>query len=63
MQRPTDRKIPIAGYSHELKGVMQEICDILTDQGVMKIPQQNNIITQSVYPSFLRQKSKAVKTP
>ena len=63
MQRPTARKIPIAGYSHELKGVMQEICDNLTDQGVLKVPQQHNIIVQSVCPSFLRRKRKAADIP
>ena len=63
MQRPTARKIPIAGYSHELKGVMQEICDDLTDQGVLKVPQQHNIIVQSVCPSFLRRKRKAADIP
>ena len=49
--------------SHELKGVMQKICDELTDQGVLKIPQQHNIIVQSVCPSFLRRKRKAANTP
>ena len=63
MQRPTARKIPIAGYSHELKGVMQEICDDLTDQGVLKVPQQHNIIVQSVCPSFLRRKRKVADIP
>ena len=62
-QRPTARKVPIAGYSHDLKGVMQEICDELTDQGVLKVPQHHNIIVQSVCPSFLRRKRKAVDTP
>ena len=62
-QRPTARKIPITGYSHDLKGVMQEICDKLTNQGVLKIPQQHNIIVQSLCPSFLRRKRKAVDTP
>ena len=57
-QRPTARKVPIVSYSHDLKGVMQEICDKLTDQGVLKVPQHHNIIVQSVCPSFLRRKRK-----
>ena len=57
------RKVPIASYSHELKGVLQEVCDELTSQGVLKIPQDHNIIVQSVCPSFLRRKRKASETP
>ena len=42
-QRPEARKIPIANYNHGLKGIMQEVCDELTQQGVLKIPQEHNI--------------------
>ena len=35
----------------------------MTDQGVLKVPQHHNIIVQSVCPSFLRRKRKAVDTP
>ena len=42
---------------------MQDICDELTDQGVLKVPQHHNIIVQSVCPSFLRRKRKAADTP
>ena len=38
---------------------MQEICNELTDQGVLKVPQHHNIIMQSVCPLFLRRKWKA----
>ena len=31
-QRPEARKIPIANYNHGLKGIMQEVCDELTQQ-------------------------------
>ena len=37
-QRPEAKKFPIANYDHELRGLQQEICDELTDQGVLKIP-------------------------
>ena len=43
-QRPEVRKIPIANYDHELKGVLQEVCDNLTAQGVLKVPQDHGII-------------------
>ena len=62
-QRPEARKIPIANYNSELKAVMQEICDDLTAQGVLKIPQNHNIRVQSVCPSFLRRKRKAKDKP
>ena len=41
---------------------MQEICDELTTQGVLKIP-QHNIIIQSVCPSFLKRKRRAADKP
>ena len=63
-QRPEARKIPIANYNHGLKGIIQEICDKLTQQGVLKIPQEHNIKVQSVCPSFLRRRStKQTVTP
>ena len=42
-QRPEARKIHVASYNHSLKGVMQELCDDLTAQGVLRIPQQHKI--------------------
>ena len=62
-QRPEARKIPIANYNHSLKGIMQEICDDLTEQGVLKIPQDHNVMVQSVCPSFLRRKRRAQNKP
>ena len=56
-------KVPIVNYNHDLKGVMQEICDELTTQGVLKIPQQHNILVQSVCPSFLKRKRRAADKP
>lgn len=57
------RKIPIANYDHELKGVLQEICDDLTQQEVLKIPQEHGIQVQSVCPSFLKRKRRAAEKP
>lgn len=62
-QMPEARKIPIANYNHKLKSVMQEVCDELTTQGVMKIPQEHSIKVQSVCPSFLRRKRRAKDKP
>merc|ERR1711867_227582 len=58
-QRPEARKIHVASYNHSLKGIMQELCDDLTAQGVLRIPQQHNIRVQSVCPSFLTRKRRA----
>ena len=63
LQRPEARKVPIANYDHEMKGVLQEICDDLTRQKVLKIPQEHNILVQSVCPSFLERKRRAANTP
>ena len=62
-QRPEARKIHVASYNHNLKGVMQELCDDLTAQGVLRIPQQHNIQVQSVCPSFLTRKKRAKDKP
>ena len=42
---------------------MQEVFDELTEQGVLKIPQEHNIKVQSVCPSFLRRKRRAKDKP
>ena len=62
-QRPEAKKFPVASYDHDLQGVMQEICDQLTDQGVLKIPQEHGITVQSVCPTFLKRKKKAEGKP
>ena len=58
-QQPAARKVPIANYDHDLKGILQEVCDELTAQGVLKIPQDHGINVQSVCPSFLKRKRRA----
>lgn len=62
-QRPEARKIHVASYNHSLKSVMQELCDDLTAQGVLRIPQQHGIQVQSVCPSFLTRKRRARDKP
>ena len=62
-QRPEAKKIPVANYNHSLKGLLQEVCDKLMDQGVLKIPQEHGITVQSVCPTFLRRKRRAKDKP
>ena len=63
--RPQANKIKVANYNHALNGLMQEVCDDLTDQNVMGIPQEmpGNVIVQSVCPSFLKRKKRAKNKP
>ena len=63
MQWPDARKVPVANYDHDLKGIMQELCDHLTNQNVLKIPQEHNMFVHSVCPSFLQRKRRARYTP
>ena len=63
LHKPQAKKVPITNYDHNLKGIMQDICDDLTQQGVLKIPQEHNICVQSVCPSFLKRKRRAADTP
>ena len=63
LQRPQARKVPIANYDHDMKGIMQELCDDLTNQKVLKIPQEHGIFVQSVCPSFLQRKRRAANKP
>ena len=56
LQRPDARKVPVANYNHDLKGIMQELCDDLTNQNVLKIPQEHNMFVHYVCPSFLKRK-------
>lgn len=57
------KKLPIANYDQNLRGITQEICNDLTQQGVLKIPQDHNICVQSVCPSFLKRKRRAADIP
>ena len=57
--RPTADGVRMVSYSHDLKQLHQEVCDDLTQQGVLGIPQNFNVNIQFVCPSFLRRKPKA----
>ena len=57
--RPTATGVRSVCYSHDLKQLHQQVCDELTQQQVLGIPQDFNINVQYVCPSFLRRKPKA----
>jgi hypothetical protein len=61
--RPTADQVRMVSYSHDLKQLHQAVCDELTDQQVLGIPQENNVTVQFVCPSFLRRKPKAKSKP
>ena len=51
--RPAANQVRMVSYSHDLKQLHQAVCDELTHQGVLGIPQQAGINVQFVCPSFL----------
>jgi hypothetical protein len=61
--RPTADQVRMVSYSHELKQLHQAVCDDLTHQQVLGIPQDHNLNVQFVCPSFLRRKPKAKGKP
>ena len=42
---------------------MQALCDDLTNQKVLKIPQEHGMFVQSVCPAFLQRKRRAANIP
>ena len=57
--RPTATGVRSVCYSHDLKQLHQQVCDELTQQQVLGIPQDFQVNVQYVCPSFLRRKPKA----
>ena len=62
-ERPLANKVRVPSYDHDLKGLQQELMDDLTDQGVLLIPQDHDIVVQSVCPSFIQRKQRAKDKP
>ena len=58
-ERPISRKVACANYNTDLNHLLQDVCDHLTDNGVLGVPQNDNIIIQHASPCFLRKKQKA----
>jgi len=61
--RPTADQVRMVSYSHDLKQLHQAVCDDLTNQQVLGIPQNHGINVQFVCPSFLRRKPRAKGKP
>ena len=62
-ERPLANKVKVPNYKHELKGLQQDLMDDLTQQGVLLVPQEHDIIVQAVCPSFIQRKQKAKDKP
>jgi hypothetical protein len=62
-RRPTANPVRVVNYSHNLKQLHQAVCDELTNQNVLGVPQHFNVNVQHVCPSFLRRKPKAKNKP
>ena len=62
-QRPLSKKVICPNYNSQLNNLLQEVCDDLTDQGVLAIPQNDRVIVQHVSPCFLRKKQRAKDKP
>ena len=61
--RPQANQVRMVSYSHDLKQLHQAVCDELTQQGVLGIPQNYDVNIQFVCPSFLRRKPRAKNKP
>ena len=62
-QRPLSKKVICPNYNRQLNNLLQEVCDNLTNQGVLGVPQNDQVIVQYVSPCFLRKKQKAKDKP
>ena len=62
-KRPKANKVRVVNYDHDLKGLMQEVCDRLTEQGVLAITQEQGVQVQAVCPSFLERKQRGKDSP
>ena len=62
-ERPPSNKLRVANYNHAFNGLLQEVMDDMTRQGVLQDPQQLGITVQSVCPVFLQRKKRAKDKP
>ena len=62
-ERPLANKVTVPNYNHDLKGLQQELMDELTEQEVLLVPQEHDIVVQAVCPSFLQRKQRAKHKP
>ena len=50
------RKVPIANYDRNLKGIMQEICDDLMNQNVLKFHKSTTFLFSQFVLPFYKEK-------
>ena len=62
-ERPSAKKVHCVQYNSQLNALLQQVCDQLTSDNVLGIPQRDNIEVQHVMPCFLRKKQKAKDKP
>ena len=58
-EKPSSRKVSCVQYNSQMNGLLQQVCDELTEANVLGIPQHENVDVQHVMPIFLRKKQKA----
>ena len=58
-ERPSSRKVSCVQYNSQMNGLLQQVCDELTEANVLGIPQHENVEVNHVMPIFLRKKQKA----
>ena len=64
-QRPAANKTPVANYDHELKGVMQEICDELTTRRSQdpSTTRNSGTVRMPLIPQEEKESSRQAETP
>ena len=62
-EKPSSRKVSCVQYNSQMNGLLQQVCDELTEANVLGIPQHENVEVQHVMPIFLRKKQKAKNMP
>ena len=58
-ERPSSKKVHCVQYNTQLNTLLQQVCDNLSNQNVLGIPQHEDITVQHVMPCFLSRKQKA----
>ncbi len=59
LERPSSKKAICVQYNSQMNTLLQKVCDELTDNNVLGIPQHDNVDVQFIMPAFLRKKQKA----
>ena len=59
LERPSSKKAICVQYNSQMNALLQKVCDELTENNVLGIPQHDNVDVQYIMPCFLRKKQKA----